>query len=266
MRRQPPPDDAILCEKCGYILDHLPVESNCPECGKPVRESAEGLDRRPPIVERDGPSIRTRVMTMNGIIGSPFTYFRSLSIMSHPYEGRFRWHMMLMSSLFFGLAGGMHLRWIVWFFGVRPGETGSIGLVFAFAVFFFLAALLISILSEKLVCYFTVIEGRFWGYRLWKDVVKRVMSYHIAHLVPLSFITLLIVGVNLTNAFTQTVRFNPKYYLYVLCAWVLIASFWLMSTYVSAMRAVMFANRIPPVKPVQSERDSASAHPANRAS
>lgn len=272
MRNAPPPDNSILCEKCGYILDHLPIELNCPECGKPVRESAEGLDRRPPVVERDGPSIRTRLLTMFEIIVHPFTWFRTLTLASHSYQRRFGWHMMALSSLLFGLAAGLHLRWIVWFFGWGSASYSNSFEVFALMVFsmtMFLSLIVffVILISEKLVAYFTVIEARFWGYRLWKDVVKRVMSYHIAHLVPISFITLLIVALNLANSLSQTVRINPRHYLYALCIWVLIASGWLMSTYVSAMRAVMFANRQnQPVNPNPIAHDTASTHPATAAS
>ncbi|HQY89455.1 MAG TPA: hypothetical protein PK402_12455, partial [Tepidisphaeraceae bacterium] len=253
MRRQPPADDSILCEKCGYILDNLPVELNCPECGKPVRESAEGLDRRPPIVEREGASIRTRVLTMFDVVAHPYSCFRTFAIASHPYQRRFKWHMMILSSLLFGLSGGLHARWILWFFGWDYGTYPRSFEVFALLVFsmvLFVSAVvfIVTLVTEQLVAYFTAIEGRFWGYRLRKDVVRRVLSYHIAHLVPISFITLVIVSLNLLNSLNQTVRgIKPIYYLYALCAWVLVAAFWLMSTYVSAMRAVMFANRpMPP--------------------
>lgn len=32
----------LLCEKCGYVLERLPVEGTCPECGRPVAESLPG--------------------------------------------------------------------------------------------------------------------------------------------------------------------------------------------------------------------------------
>jgi hypothetical protein len=36
----PTPDEyVLLCERCGYIIEGLPTESTCPECGKPIAES-----------------------------------------------------------------------------------------------------------------------------------------------------------------------------------------------------------------------------------
>ena len=29
----------LLCERCGYVLEGLPTDSECPECGKPIAES-----------------------------------------------------------------------------------------------------------------------------------------------------------------------------------------------------------------------------------
>jgi hypothetical protein len=34
-----PPDDVLLCERCGYVLEGLPVEGKCPECGLGINES-----------------------------------------------------------------------------------------------------------------------------------------------------------------------------------------------------------------------------------
>jgi hypothetical protein len=35
------------CDACGYLIIGLPLETNCPECGLPVRESLPGGRRRP---------------------------------------------------------------------------------------------------------------------------------------------------------------------------------------------------------------------------
>ncbi|MBI5864346.1 MAG: hypothetical protein HZB38_07550 [Planctomycetes bacterium] len=39
----------LLCESCGYHLANLPEEVNCPECGRPARESLPGFRRLPPM-------------------------------------------------------------------------------------------------------------------------------------------------------------------------------------------------------------------------
>ncbi len=33
------PETVPLCEKCGYVIDSLPPDSDCPECGRPIASS-----------------------------------------------------------------------------------------------------------------------------------------------------------------------------------------------------------------------------------
>ncbi len=35
------------CDDCGYLIVHLPIETSCPECGLPVRDSLPGGRRQP---------------------------------------------------------------------------------------------------------------------------------------------------------------------------------------------------------------------------
>ncbi len=41
MARSTPWDDeyTLLCERCGYVIEGLPTDGDCPECGKPISES-----------------------------------------------------------------------------------------------------------------------------------------------------------------------------------------------------------------------------------
>src|SRR5213075_1044888 len=34
-----PEETALLCEKCGYMLNGIPTDSLCPECASPIAES-----------------------------------------------------------------------------------------------------------------------------------------------------------------------------------------------------------------------------------
>src|SRR5439155_6058558 len=49
-----PAEADLLCEFCGYTLNGLPAESNCPECGMPIASSL-GQKRTPPPWGSAGP-------------------------------------------------------------------------------------------------------------------------------------------------------------------------------------------------------------------
>src|SRR5688572_20923120 len=49
-----PSDSDLLCEGCGYILNGLPDDGRCPECGKAVAESTVLAARIHPEWESSG--------------------------------------------------------------------------------------------------------------------------------------------------------------------------------------------------------------------
>src|SRR5690606_13045482 len=69
----PAPTD-LLCESCGYTLNGLPHDGNCPECGTPVAKSTvqSGRDHTP--WESGGSFILTSTL----VTSSPATFYRSL--------------------------------------------------------------------------------------------------------------------------------------------------------------------------------------------
>lgn len=68
----------LLCEKCGYVIEGLARDGQCPECGKPVLESLpERRTREPwhqirPLSQQIGSAVRT--------IMNPWTVTRDLRI------------------------------------------------------------------------------------------------------------------------------------------------------------------------------------------
>src|SRR6266571_4722751 len=112
-----PEETALLCEKCGYIIDGIPTDSLCPECAMPIAESLPEK-RRPPMWEQ--PDVRAGVRfwtTTSQIIFHPAKFYRSITSRGGLSDSvKFaRWHY-AMASLLFGGAAFMHGGW-AW--GVR---------------------------------------------------------------------------------------------------------------------------------------------------
>ena len=58
-----PEETALLCEKCGYIINGISAESVCPECATPIVESLPDT-RQPPLWEQQrGSAISRFILT-----------------------------------------------------------------------------------------------------------------------------------------------------------------------------------------------------------
>src|SRR4051812_23886211 len=103
---------STLCEQCGYVLDGLPTNGNCPECGKPIAESAAGL-RRPSAFELSTPQQRLAAFlsTTLWVIFKPRDFFRHLSLKTHPRARRFALIHFCISSALIGWAFWLHAKW-----------------------------------------------------------------------------------------------------------------------------------------------------------
>ncbi len=51
----------LLCEKCGYVIEGLDTQSNCPECGRPIAQSLP--ERRVGTPWQQNPSVGSLVRT-----------------------------------------------------------------------------------------------------------------------------------------------------------------------------------------------------------
>src|SRR2546423_5058311 len=75
-----PEESALLCEGCGYVLNGLPGDSRCPECGRPIVESAGEHLRAPPVWEREGGSAAGRLLrTTVEVLFRPTRFYRNFT-------------------------------------------------------------------------------------------------------------------------------------------------------------------------------------------
>jgi hypothetical protein len=85
-----PAESDLLCETCGYVIQGLPLEGNCPECGVPIERSLPA--------NRDGsawqrrPSIGTWISTNYSMLRRPVQVFEQLRV-----DGLHRWSLLLIN-------------------------------------------------------------------------------------------------------------------------------------------------------------------------
>lgn len=94
------------CDECGYDLTMSPINSRCPECGKPVAESLSAAARNPSRWERNpaffSPSqIAWQIKTL---FSHPMTFFSSIPLRTDHAAAR-RW--LMISLLFIGLTASL---------------------------------------------------------------------------------------------------------------------------------------------------------------
>ncbi len=230
----------VLCEACGYRLNGLPDAGNCPECGKPVAESTISSPRRPPVWETDA---RHRAATVFHALLSPKRFFSTLNL--HGDTARSR----RFAILFLGIATLMNTKTILYHYAsttlltISPPWLPPVWFAPALPV-------LIGLFwwaNLELVVYLSAAEGKYWGLRLPRPIVRRTLQYWTVHaaaasivisFIPLAYLLLLVSSDQAGLYFAG--------YLYTLSGAVVIAAFYLFRTYWVAMRAIMYGNLEPP--------------------
>jgi hypothetical protein len=240
----------VLCFSCGYVLDGLPETGLCPECGNPISASL-GADRQPPDWETaERPHrISAFLRTSARIIFRPGDFYRTLNVRG-PIDSarrfaRFHW---LISALLFGVAGAAHAIWFSYFVaGWLPDVPGGKVALFA-ALALLLTALAFGFLDfiTRVAAKLTNVEATYRGIRLPYNIVLRGMYYHAAHYLPVGIAAFVyVLGFQiLARIFNRWLPINSDmYYLYGLCALVVLCAIYLFQTYWIGMRNMMYANR-----------------------
>jgi hypothetical protein len=236
-----PADTDILCERCGYVLNGLPPDGRCPECGEPAADSSPTL-RSPPAWERaDDPRPKPLrwIDTTAAVMFRPRRFFRQTT--TRPAAGksavRFAQTHWLLASLLLGAAAFLHINW---FYMYTPGRLYFSWLVIiplVIGTYLFLAGL------HRLAAWLTNWEATYRGLRLPLPVVLRGMHYHAAHYLPVAFVAFATVaGYRLALVWGWAGAESGVTYLYVLSAEVVLAAIYLFKTYWTAMRNLMYAN------------------------
>jgi hypothetical protein len=241
----------VLCERCGYVLNGLPTDGRCPECGKPIAESV-GTDRLPTpwdVSANPGPNRTTGfIRTCLAVIRRPAHFYRTLATRGSLSSARTFAHVnWWIAGGLFGVAGATHSMWY-WssYSAMRPPPLSPamiatwLGFTVGLAILTYLALDGITRLASHL----TTWEGTYRGYRLPYDVVLRGLYYHSPHYLPVAAMTAAtVVGYQLLVAVHTAALASAVRYLIVLCVEVVVGAIYLFQTYWIGMRNMMYANR-----------------------
>jgi hypothetical protein len=231
-----PAESDLLCEGCGYTLNGLPDDSNCPECGKPINESI-GSTRKLPAWETRL-TVMSFLRTSAAVLFRPTWFYQNLATRHEITPARtfavIHW---ILTSILFVAAARMHIRVYLQYgtwMGIDKNSGAMVDLIFFGLIYGTLHG--ITVIAARLTNW----EATYRGLRMPLNVVLRGMYYHAAHYLPVALATAATVwGYSLLNLPITTM---PTY-LYVLCGEVIVFAGYLFNTYWIGMRNMMYANR-----------------------
>ena len=239
-----PEESALLCEKCGYIVNGIPMDSLCPECATPIEESLPE-NRRLSAWESKKASFITFWKTTAELIFMPGNFFRSLTPRGDMRRTALfaAWHLVISCTLF-GATAFFHASWAWLDFPPRAQLShGVILLDVALIMMFSLVACGLLALTTTVATRLTAWEAAYRGLRLPIVVVKRALHFHSAHYLPVALLAFLTVwGHQVLNYKFPLMDPSGTRYLYVLCGEVILAAGYLFMTYWTGMRNLMYAN------------------------
>ena len=238
-----PGETDLLCEGCGYVLTGLPADARCPECGKPTQESSPALREPPPWETAEaGSRGEAFLRTTLAIWLRPTQAFRTLSLQPGGNASlRFAQIHWAASSVLLGAAAWAHFDWFVTLGGKNQFEIFTqLPLLLGCC----LGAFVFLILLTRLAAWLTSFEAGYRGLRLPLPVVLRGLHYHAAHYFPVALVAAgTVLGYQLALAQGWAGGASGATYLYVLCGEIVLGAGYLFSTYWTAMRNLMYANR-----------------------
>jgi hypothetical protein len=237
-----PDESDLLCEGCGYTLKGLPLEGNCPECGKPIIESV-GEHRHPSAFESK-PGIASFFSTTVKVLFTPRRFYQTLTSRDASTSARnfSRIHVVL-ASLLFGFAAIGHLNWLLYTQMGMPSEFSPL-VIAEYTLIAAIVGYLLLIGLTKLATWLSAIEAKYWGMRLPHRVVRRGLEFHAVHYIPVGLLAILLVwGYQFLLRQAYIGHTNDTAYLFTLCAAVILCAIYLFGNYWIAMRSMMYANR-----------------------
>ena len=261
MARVPPrvPLEAdLLCEQCGYVLNGLPLENRCPECGTPIADSV-GSHRVSTAWEcPQGHRLKAFLATTAAVLFTPRRFYRTLAVRGSLQSARrFAQIHWWLASAGFATAATVHFAWFASLMNVLPlpdFRSGVGGLFHQYGRFAVEIAIGVGVLTvavylaldwiTRLAAKLSSWEASYRGLRLPYPVVLRGLYFHAAHYLPVA--ALAAVTVVTFQVLLQLLVLSPdstSRYLYLLCAEVIGSAAFLFHTYWIGMRNMMFANR-----------------------
>jgi hypothetical protein len=232
-----PDESDVLCEGCGYRLNGLPENGNCPECGKPIEQSL-GTHRQYTEFEAS-PSLETFFTTSRKVLFRPTQFYRTV-LTRAPTSLAWRFALVheLVTALALGIAAHLHIAYLSGLFGgVGHWSDGWFWLVAAASVWLTIYAV------KRLATRLSAWEAGYRGIRLPPAVIRRGLHYHSPHYLPVAFLVLLTVLVDYHLVWIQHDGSWQFVYLVTLCVEVVVGAVYLFITYWIAMKNIMYANR-----------------------